>query len=293
MYPVPIREYHRPTSIDEARELAAESAGTSFFIAGGMSLMQGIKSRIIAPDCLIDLNAIDELRGVVVDGDTIRIGAMTRYREVAESAPRLRPFEALSDAASRVGDRQVRNRGTIGGSLSWNYISACTPVAALACGADMEVLRKNGSRESIPIDDFLLGPMTTALEDGDLLLAVVLRKPGGACGSAYRKWGIVTDSLPVISVGVFLQLDDTGKCTAARFAVGGLDSGPQRSPAAEQRLLAGVDVANDEALRECALVAAAELTTSSDPWIAAEFKTQLIGQLGTEMLSKAAERARA
>jgi aerobic carbon-monoxide dehydrogenase medium subunit len=293
MYPSPIQEYHCPKSIDEAREIAAESTGTCFFIAGGMSLMQAIKSRMIAPDCLIDLNSIDELRGVEVGAETIRIGAMTRYRDVVESAARLKPFDALSDAASRVGDRQVRNRGTVGGSLSWNYVSACTPVAALACGADIEILRKNGSTEIIQIDDFLIGPMTTALDDGDLLSAIHLRKPAGMSGSAYRKWGIVTDSLPVISVGIFLELDDAGTCSSSRFVVGGLDGGPQRSAAAEQMLSTGVDVGNVEVLRECALAAAEELTTSGDPWISADFKTQLIVQLGTEMLLKAAARARA
>ena len=292
MYPVPIREYHRPETIDEARKLAADASGTCLFIAGGMSLMQGIKSRIVAPDCLIDLNSIDELRGVDVTGDAIRIGAMTRYREIAESADQLRPFDAISDAASRIGDRQVRNRGTVGGSLSWNYVSACTPVATLACGAEIEVLRTNGSREIIQIDDFLMGAMTTALEDGDLLTAIVLRKPDAACGSAYRKWGIVTDSLPVIAVGAYLELDRAGNCSAARFVVGGLDNGPQRSIAAEDKLLAGADVTNPDDIHACALAAAEEISTSGDPWISAEYKTQLISQLGTEMLSKAAERAR-
>jgi carbon-monoxide dehydrogenase medium subunit len=254
--------------------------------------MQAIKSRMIAPDCLIDLNSIDELRGIEVGADTIRIGAMTRYREVVESAARLKPFDALSDAASRIGDRQVRNRGTLGGSLSWNYITACTPVAILACDSRIEILRKNGAMETLQIDDFLIGPMTTALDDGDILTAIVLRKPGGICGSAYRKWGIVTDSLPVISVGVFLELDGAGKCSAARFVVGGLDSGPQRSATAEKKLSAGADVTNVQALRECALAAAEELSTASDPWISADYKTQLIGQLGTEMLIKAAARAR-
>ena len=292
MYPVPIREYYRPTSIDEARRLAVESTGTSFFIAGGMSLMQAIKSRMVAPDCLIDLNAIDELRRIEIGADTIRIGSMARYRDVVECAASLTPFDALTDAASRVGDRQVRNRGTLGGSLSWNYISACTPVAALACDSSIEILRSNGATETLRIDDFLLGPMTTALDDGDLLTAIVLRKPGGICGSAYRKWGIVTDSLPVISVAVFFELDSSGKCRAARFAVGGLDSGPQRSAAAEEKLSANADVTDAGVLRKCALAAAEELSTAGDPWISADFKAQLIGQLGTEMLIKAAARAR-
>lgn len=292
MYPAPINQYHRPNSVEEARTIAAEATGECFYIAGGMSLMQAIKSRMISPDCLIDLNSIDELRGVSVAGDTIRIGAMTRYRSLVESENQLKPFTALSDAASRVGDRQVRNRGTVGGSLCWNFINACTPVATLACGASIEILRRSGSTETVPIDEFLVGPMTTVLDDGDLLISIVLQAPKKASGSAYCKWGIVTDSVPVIGVGVFLEVNGSGKCSSARFAVGGLSGGPQRSAAAESKLTSGVDISDEETLHACALAAADELETIDDPWISAEYKTQLIGQLGTEMLLKAATRAR-
>lgn len=292
MYPVPIDQYHRPDSIEKARQIAAEATGECFYIAGGMSLMQAVKSRMIAPDCLIDLNDIEDLKGIDITGNTIRIGAMTRYRDVAGNSDNLKPFSALSDAAARVGDRQVRNRGTLGGSLSWNYVSACTPIAALACGANIEILRKNGSSESISIDDFLVGPMTTALDDGDLLTTIVLQVPSTASGSAYAKWGIVTDAVPVIGVAAFLEVSDSGKCSAARFAVGGLSAGPVRSAAAESRLTDGVDLSDPAALRACALAAANEIETTGDPWVSAEYKTQLIGQLGTEVLIKAAARAR-
>jgi carbon-monoxide dehydrogenase medium subunit len=293
MYPVPIKQYFRPTSVEEARQMAIDADGDFFFVAGGMSLMQAVKSRMLAPDCLIDLNFVDEMRGIQVSGKQIRIGAMTRYRDVVENRKMLGPFAALSDAAAHVGDRQVRNRGTLGGSLAWNYISACTPVASLACGATIEILRSSGATDMVSIDDFLQGLMTTALDDGDLLTAIQLQTPDSASGSAYRKWGIVTDALLVIAVGVYLELDSAGKCCLARFAVGGLSSGPKRSAAAEIQLANGVDVADQEALRACAVTAAQELDTHDDPWVSAEYKTQLIVQLGTESLIKAAARARA
>lgn len=293
MYPAPINQYFRPRSVEEARQIAADADGEFFFIAGGMSLMQAMKSRMVAPDCLIDLNFIDELRGIEVSGRQIRIGAMTRYRELVENKKKLGSFAAMSDAAAHTGDRQVRNRGTIGGSLSWNYVSACTPIVALACGATIEILRSSGSTDMVSIDDFLQGLMATALDEGDLLTVVQLQEPDSASGSAYRKWGIVTDALPVIGVGVYLELDNAGKCSSARFAVGGLSSGPRRSAVAENQLASGVDVADQEALRACAAAAAEELGTHDDPWVSAEYKTQLIVQLGTEMLVKAAARARA
>jgi len=292
MYPAPIEQYHRPRSVHEARQAAVDAQGESMYLAGGMSLMQAIKSRIISPGCVIDLNDVDELKGISEVDGVIRIGAMTRYRTIAENAASLGPFQALSDAAANVGDRQVRNRGTLGGSLAWNHINACSPIAALASGASLEILRNNGASETVGIDDFLLGPLTTDLDEGDLLLSVDLDPPNAAAASAYRKWGIVQDAVPVIGVGVFLELDPGGRCARARFAVGGLPNGPQRSTDAEARLTEGLDLDDSAALRSCAATAAAQLETDSDPWISADYKDHLIERLGTEMLITAVKRAR-
>jgi carbon-monoxide dehydrogenase medium subunit len=292
MYPAPIEKYHRPKSAEEARQAAIDAQGEYMYFAGGMSLMQAMKSRMISPDCVIDLNDIDELKGISTTDDIIRIGAMTRYRDIAEKAAALGPFQALSDAAANVGDRQVRNRGTLGGSLAWNHYHACSPIAALACGASVNILRSSGTSETVAIDDFLLGALTTDLDDADLLLSVDLAPPDAAAASAYRKWGIVKDAVPVIGVGVFLELDSSGLCARARFAVGGLATGPQRSPDAEARLTGGLDLDDTAALRSCAAAAAAQIETESDPWISADYKNHLIERLGTEMLLKAVQRAR-
>lgn len=293
MYPVPIEHYYRPQTIQEASDLANSVDGEAFFIAGGMSLMQAVKSRLIAPDCLIDLNSVEELRGISTDNGEIRIGAMTRYREIAGYADSIAPYQALSDAATHVGDRQVRNRGTLGGSLSWNYVSACSPAATLACGAKLEILRGDGNHETIEISEFLVSPMVTALEQGDLLTKVILPEHEGKGGSAYKKWAIVKDAVPIVGVAVFLGLDSSGKCNSARFVVGGLDDGPQRSSAAEDLLTDGCDIADPSSLARCADAAADEISTSDDHRVSAAYKSQLIRQLGTEMLVTASERARA
>lgn len=292
MYPAPIREYYLPKTLEEACRYYAESGGEVIFMAGGMSLMQAIKSRLITPDCIIDLNSVGELKGIHVDGNTITLGAMTRYRDVVENKDRLVTFEALCDAAEHVGDRQVRNRGTIGGSLCWNYISACTPVAALAIDAELEVLRSaDGTVEVINIGDFLGGPMETALNEGDLLLSIKLPVSDVPAGSAYKKWGVVKDALPVIGVGSFIELSSGNKCSTARFAVGGLPDGPRRSGQAEEVLVDG-DISRKDCLRDAVSAAANEIETASDPWISAEFRTHLIENLGTEVLEKSINLAR-
>lgn len=293
MYPAPIREYYCPATLAEASRLYGEAEGDVIFMAGGMSLMQALKSRLITPDCIIDLNRIEELRGISIDDKKIEIGAMTRYRDIADSRDRLTTYEAICDAAAHVGDRQVRNRGTIGGSLCWNYIAACSPVAALAIDAEMTILRAdNGNVESMKIDDFLRGPMETALEEGDLLVSLKLPVNKTAAGSAYRKWGVVKDALPVIGVGVYIELSSDKKCSQARFAVGGLPNGPKRAYQAE-KLLVENDISQAEALRQAARKAAEEIETADDPWISADYRSHLIENLGTEMLEMSLSLAKA
>jgi aerobic carbon-monoxide dehydrogenase medium subunit len=291
MYPSEFKDYRRPSSLTDALELARQWGESAMYVAGGMSLMQGLKSRLLSPDYLIDLNDIDELRGIHVHGNDIRIGAMTRYREVAE-AKTLAAYQALGDAAGHVGDRQVRNRGTIGGSLCWNYVSACIPVAVLACGAKLTILRSGGVTDQLIIDDFLQGPLTTALEAGDLLYCLDLQKPELRAGSAYRKWGVVKDALPVIGVGVFLTCDSGDRCVNARIAVGGLEGGPQRLPEAENNLTSSASICDIEVIAQTARIAAESVEAPGDPWISADYKVHLIERLTAEMLTLAANRAR-
>jgi aerobic carbon-monoxide dehydrogenase medium subunit len=292
MYPAPIREYHSPTTISEAASLYAELEGEVMFIAGGMSLMQAIKSRLVTPDCLIDLNQVEELKGISVSNNIISIGAMTRYKDIAASRNELMPYDALCDAAAHVGDRQVRNRGTIGGTLCWNYIAACTPVATLATAGEIDVLRcSSGTIEKILIDDFLQGAMETALNDGDILLRVNFPQTNNAAGSSYKKWGIVKDSVPVIGVGVYIELSTKNKCVKARFAVGGLADGPKRSSRAEEILL-GADISQEKYIKEAATAAAEEIETVSDPWISADYRTHLVEGLGTEVITTSLTLAR-
>ena len=111
MYPAVIESYVAPKTVQEALNALAAHGDDAHFIAGGQSLMQAIKSRLVSPKCLVDLQHVAELKGVRSDDGGLRIGAMTRYREIATAVPLAGAYEALRDAASHVGDRQVRNRG--------------------------------------------------------------------------------------------------------------------------------------------------------------------------------------
>lgn len=293
MYPAPIDEYVRPGTIDEAlKALSKYEAGDAVFVAGGQSLMQAVKSRLVRPKCVVDLQAIKELKGINVGADGVKIGAYTRYCELARERRLDGAYQALRDAASRVGDRQVRNRGTIGGSVCWNYIAACMPPTVLGLGAEMELLSGSGGRRTLAAGDFLGGPLETAREDDEILVSIALPAAPKNAGSAYKKWGLVTDALPVIGVCAYVEVDGSGSCTTARFAVGGLADGPTRSAAAEAALK-GKSGGDTKAIATAADAAAKEIETQGDLWADPEYRKQLIRSLGAEVTATAFQRASA
>jgi aerobic carbon-monoxide dehydrogenase medium subunit len=225
---------------------------------------------------------------VRIDGG-VRIGAMTRYVELA-SETRLAPaYAALIDAAAHVGDRQVRNRGTIGGSICWNYIAACMPAVVLTLDATMRLISSGGER-SVSAEDFIGAPLETTRRDDELLVSVQLPPPPSNAGSAYRKWSLISDGLPVIGACVYVETDASGVCTKARVGFGGLATGPKRSPAAEARLV-GRAAGDEGGVAEAMAAAAEELSTQGDLWADAAYRSQLIRRLGATMATTAFRRA--
>ena len=290
MYPAPIDEYVRPATVSEALAvLGRYDEGDAVFVAGGQSLMQAVKARLMRPRCLIDLQAVAGLAGIDVGAAGVRIGPMTRYAEIARDGRLGGACAALGDAARHIGDRQVRNRGTIGGSLCWNYVAACMPPVAIGLGATLELTAADGSARSLAAEDFLGGPLETARQENEILTAITLPPAQANAGSAYRKWGLVTDALPVIGVCVALEVAD-GRCTGARVAVGGLGGGPQRSGAAEAALL-GVAAGDSAGIAAALDAAAGEIETQGDLWADSDYRKQLIRSLGAEATASAFARA--
>jgi carbon-monoxide dehydrogenase medium subunit len=287
MYPSVIDDYHRPGSVKEA--LAAIGGGEeSSFIAGGQSLMQALKARLVQPRALVDLQDVAELKGVRFEGG-VAIGAMTRYVELAAEARLAPAYAALIDAARHVGDRQVRNRGTIGGSVCWNYIAACMPAVALTLDATMKLASSSGER-SVPAREFIGAPLETARRDDELLVSLQLPAPSRNAGSAYRKWSLLSDGLPVIGACVYVETDGSGSCTKARVGFGGLATGPKRSPAAEAKLV-GCGPDDRDGIAQAMAAAAQELETQGDLWADPAYRSNLIRSLGTDMASTALRRA--
>jgi carbon-monoxide dehydrogenase medium subunit len=288
MYPAPIEQYSRPSTLEELYSLLDSNEEDILVLAGGQSAMQAVKSRMLRPAHIIDLQALSELKFVTSEKGLLTVGAMTRYVDIVSSDSIPLELIALKDAASRVGDRQVRNRGTIGGSLCWNYSAACTPATVLALDGAMNLISPDGSTRQVAADDFFLGPLETARNEFEILLSVDFKLRGSKSGSAYKKWGLVTDALPVIGIAACLHFDNADCCDYARITLTGL-SGAQRCLEAEASLLS--TAANTEEIAEAMMIVCSKVSTYTDSMATADYRYQLIKTIGLEVIEIAKKRA--
>lgn len=172
--------YQRAGSVADAA--SASTAENAKIVAGGQSLLPSMRLGLAAPDTLIDLGGIADLKGITVSGSSVKIGAMTTHAEVAASADVQRAIPALADLAGHIGDRQVRNRGTLGGSLANNDPAACYPAAVLGLGATVHT-----NKRDITADDFFQGLYMTALDEGELITAVSFPVPQAAGWQKFKQ----------------------------------------------------------------------------------------------------------
>lgn len=216
MYPRPF-EYTRADSVEEALELKAQTGGR--FIAGGHSILPMMKIRMMAPDALVDIGRIDELRGVAKNG-AFTIGALTTHAMVASEGDDAFPA-GLREAASMIGDPQVRNRGTVGGNVAHADPASDLPTVFSALGATMKASSQGGSRD-IAASDFFTGLFESALEDDEILTAIEVDAESAGTGSAYAKLFNPASRYAVVGACATVDVGDDGSCTSARVAVGGL-----------------------------------------------------------------------
>ena len=217
--------YHRPSSVDEAVALFGKGSEAKY-LAGGQTLIPVMKQRLAAPSDVIDLARIKELIGVDVAGDTVTIKAATPHYDVAQNSALQKAIPALAHLASIIGDPAVRHRGTIGGSLANNDPSADYPSAVLACGATIKT-----NKRAIAADDFFKGLFATALEDGEIITAVVFPVPAKA---GYAKFPHPASRFAL--TGVFVAKTKSGDVRAA--ATGASQNGVMRVAAIEAALKA-------------------------------------------------------
>jgi len=288
MYPKPIESYIAPHNLDEALKLLG-SHREAKVIAGGQSLMPMLKLRLVEPKCLIDLNRIAGLSEFRETGETITVGAMVRHADMAASDLIGRALPLLRDAARVIGDPQIRNRGTIGGSLAHADPAADYPTATLALDARMIARGVNGTRRTIPACDFITGPLSTALRADELLTEIEFPRPEARTGGAYFKHALVAGDFAVISIAVQLALDREGRCTRAAVAIGGLPAGPAR-PQGITDLLEGTAL-DAATLSKAGQAAALAVEVASDARASSTYRRNLIQSYLPQAVELAKRRA--
>ncbi len=287
MYPDEF-DYYEVGSVDEAIDLLQEhELAETELLAGGHSLLPAMKTGLSSPDVLIDLGGVDELHGVSIDGDTLSIGAMTRYSDLLDIEAAHEHAPALTAAVEQVGDRQVRNRGTIGGNLAHADPASDLPGAALAADVTLVVQGPNGTRE-IPVDDFFFGMYATDLGPTELLTRIDVPSAADAVGTYAKK---PSPSSGYAMVGVAAQLTvDGGTVSSARVGANGvMDHGVRLEPVEDALVGERLDADTIEAAAE---VATDDLDTAmmmDDLQASGEFRAQLLTVYTERALTEAME----
>ena len=282
-------DYYRAASVADARRLLAAHPGAKL-IAGGHSLIPLLKLRLTAPAALVDIGRIAELKQLKAEDGGLRIGALTTHAEIAASALVQSNCLVLAEAAARIGDPAVRNRGTIGGSLAHADPGADLPTVLTALDAKL-IVEGEGPAKTVAVESFFQGLMTTALGPSDLLTAIWVPSLGGGRGAAYEKFPHPASRYAVIGAAASIEARD-GSCVRARVAVGGLVPKPTRLRSVEAAL-EGKALSADLASKAAA-GAASDLggDVISDLFASADYRRGVVAAYVQRAVAAAIERSR-
>jgi aerobic carbon-monoxide dehydrogenase medium subunit len=280
--------YHRPASEPEALDLLARLGGDAKPLAGGQSLVPAMNFRLARPAALVDLNAVRALSYIKEEGDTLVIGAMTRQRDVERSALVASRAPLLSQAMPWIAHPQIRNRGTIGGSLAHADPAAELPAVMVALQARM-VLRSPGGTRRVPAAEFHTGLFTTALAPGELLVAVEIPRRPARSGSAFLEVSRRHGDFALAGVAAEVTLGADGRCAGASIALLSVGEGPV-SAARAAAALRGAEP-NERVMAEAARLASeSDIDPPGDIHASPAYRRQLVRVLVTRALVAAAAR---
>jgi len=281
-------DYHVAKSVDEAIALMQQYGDDAKFLAGGHSLLPTMKLRLAQPAHLIDLGRIQGLSYIREEDGAVAVGAMTTYVTLERSDVIQRYFALLPEGIAQIGDQQVRNRGTIGGSVAHSDPAADLPGVVLALKADILVQGANGIR-TIKADDFFQDLFQTALEPGEVITEIRFAKPAAHTGSAYEKLPNKASHYAVVGCAAVVTLDTDGTCTSASVVITGASVKPTRASAVEAALVGKkLDVATIAAATSNA---ADGMEMVGDIHGSKEYRAQMAGVMAKRAVARAAERA--
>ena len=276
-------EYYDPATVEEALQLLAQFGETARPLAGGQSLVPMMNMRLARPAQVVDLNRLAELNYIKVEDGTLRIGAMTRQRALEKSPVVAQGWPLLQEMTRYIGHVQIRNRGTVGGSLAHAFPSAELPVAMIALDASL-VIRSSQGERTVAAKDFFLDVMTTVLNSGELLTEIrvpaLRQRTAGAFQEISRRYG----DFALMGVAAILTFSTGGEMEHARLVFTGAT--PHLSAIAGERLVGRKP--DSELFRDIASAAAAELETESDIHASAEYRKEVAAVLARRVLARAA-----
>jgi len=288
MKPAPF-EYDDPQTVDEALDLLARHGAECKVLAGGQSLVPLMNFRLARPGRLIDINGVNELSGIRRDGGTLVVGAMTRHSEVERSNVIAESWPLLHEAIGWVGHAQIRNRGTVGGSVAHADPAAELPAAFASLDARFQLRSKRGSRV-LGWQQFFVAEFTTALAPDELVTSVEVPAQDPATGSAFVEFARRHGDFALGGAAVTVRLGRDGRCESATIALLSAGPAPVRAGAAEKQLRgARLD---EPAIRAGAAEAVAGLHPTSDLHGSSEYRVSLLRTMTERALTKAVQRAK-
>lgn len=288
MIPTPF-QYVAAKSLDEALSLLAKNKDNAKILAGGHSLIPAMKLRLAQPQVLIDLGRIKDLSYIREEKGQIRIGAMTTHYQIEASEQLRKVCPLLPETATHLGDLQVRNKGTIGGSLAHSDPGGDWPAPIIALGAELVAVSGKGER-AIKADDFFVDLLTTALQPGEILREIRITVPTGRVGQSYMKVRQPASGFAMVGIAVNLVKDAKGACQSAGVGITGVAAKAYRARGVEQAL-------KGSSLDAKAIAAAAAkvgdgVDVNSDLFASAEYRKHLAEIYTRRAIELAASRAK-
>jgi carbon-monoxide dehydrogenase medium subunit len=265
-------DYEAPRTLDEALSLLTANPDDAKILAGGHSLLPAMKLRLAQPALLVDIGRIKDLAYIREEGNQILIGAMTTHYQLESSTLLQKICPLLPQCASHIGDVQVRNKGTIGGSVAHSDPAGDWPAAIIALSAEMIAVGKNGERP-IKADDFFVDLLATALDAGEILREIRITKPTGRFGHAYEKVRHPASGFAVVAVAAALQLGADGSCETASIGITGVASKAYRATPVENALKGSQ--LDDQTIAAAATKATEGIDANSDLYASEDYRRHL------------------
>jgi aerobic carbon-monoxide dehydrogenase medium subunit len=280
-------EYHAPTTLQEALSLLTQYGGEAKILAGGHSLLPIMNLRLAQPKALIDIGKIAGLSGIREESGTIVIGAMTTHYMVESSSLLKQKVPILPETAAVIGDVQIRNRGTIGGSIAHADPAGDLPAAAIALDMQLKAVGPRGER-TLNARQFFLDILTTALQPDEILTEIRVPAFAARTGSAYEKFPNPASRYAIVGAAAVVTVDSNGVCQKASVGLNGITGKPVAAVGVEQALVG--KRLDDQSIQEAAAKAAEGLEPLGDIFASAEYRAHLARVFTKRALAKASGR---